>query len=70
MPDYKKMYNKLFQSQSMAIEILQQAQLEVEEMYIEADETPLQLFSKEQKEPQNKKTTEKKAAAKAPSTQK
>ena len=51
MPDYKKMYTKLFQSQSKAIEILQQAQLEVEDMYIEADEPQLKLFPKMEKEP-------------------
>ena len=35
MPDYKQMYTKLFQSQTQAISILQEAQRDTEEMYIE-----------------------------------
>ena len=53
MPDYKKMYTTLFQSQTKAINILQQAHLEVEDMYIETDETPIQLLPKEQRKPPN-----------------
>ena len=34
MPDYKEMYKRLFQAQTFAIEILQKAQKETEEMYI------------------------------------
>jgi len=37
MPDYKAMYVKLFQSQSKAISILQEAQKETEGIYIEAE---------------------------------
>ncbi len=38
MPDYKKLYHKLFNAMTDAITILQQAQLEVEEEYIETSE--------------------------------
>ena len=36
MPDYKTMYAKLFNAITDATEILQQAQRETEEMYIES----------------------------------
>jgi hypothetical protein len=39
MPDYAEMYKKLFRSQTKAIQILQQAQQETEELYI-SDEGP------------------------------
>lgn len=38
MPDYKEMYLKLFNSITNAIEILQQAQIETEEIYISSDD--------------------------------
>ena len=38
MPDYKTMYLKLFNSVSSAIEILNNAQLEAEEHYINSSE--------------------------------
>ncbi|MDO5479568.1 MAG: hypothetical protein Q4G23_10450 [Clostridia bacterium] len=38
MPDYKKMYTKLFNSVTDAIEILKQAQIETEEIYINSSE--------------------------------
>ena len=38
MPDYKKMYAKLFNAITDATEILQQAQRETEEMYIASGE--------------------------------
>jgi hypothetical protein len=38
MPDYKEMYLALFRAQTKAIEILREAQIETEEMYI-ADDT-------------------------------
>ena len=34
MPDYKKMYHKLFNAMTDAIEIMKQAQIEAEEIYI------------------------------------
>lgn len=38
MPDYAKMYRKLFNSQTDAITVLQKAQQETEEMYAAAPE--------------------------------
>ena len=38
MPDYKTMYAKLFNAITDAVEILQQAQRDTEEMYIESGE--------------------------------
>jgi len=38
MPDYPEMYKKLFRAQTKAIQILQEAQQETEEMYISAPE--------------------------------
>jgi len=49
MPDYAAMYKRLFNSQTTAIEILQQAQRDTEEMYIEAPEPTLTVL--ERKEP-------------------
>lgn len=43
MADYQKMYRKLFQATTRAIELLQQAQQETEEIYISSDEPELQL---------------------------
>lgn len=39
MPDYKTMYYKLFNAITDATQILQDAQRETEEMYIESGET-------------------------------
>ena len=38
MPDYKTMYYKMFNAVTDSIEILKQAQLESEELYIESSE--------------------------------
>ena len=38
MPDYKTMYKKLFAAVTEAIDILQKAQQETEEVYIESSE--------------------------------
>lgn len=38
MSDYRKMYSALFREVSRAIEILQRAQCEMEEFYMEAPE--------------------------------
>lgn len=38
MPDYKTMYYKLFNAVTDSIEILKQAQLEAEELYITSSE--------------------------------
>lgn len=39
MTDYKRMYYTLFQAYTKAIEILQQAQQEAEEIYINAEQS-------------------------------
>jgi hypothetical protein len=44
MPDYKAMYVKLFQSQTKAIGILQDAKKETENMYIEAEPTDIHVL--------------------------
>ena len=44
MADYAKMYRKLFNSQTNAIEILQKAQLETEQMYIETPSPNIKLL--------------------------
>jgi len=41
MADYPKMYQTLFGATTKAIEILKQAQIDAESLYINADETPL-----------------------------
>ena len=38
MPDYKTMYKKLFVAVTVAIDILQKAQQETEEIYIDSSE--------------------------------
>lgn len=55
MPDYKKMYLKLFQATEQAINTLIEAQRECEELYISEPETELRVISmpdcaKEEKE--------------------
>ena len=44
MADYKEMYLKLFRSQTKAITILQEAQSETENMYIEAEPPSLTVL--------------------------
>lgn len=43
MPDYKSMYFRLFNRVSAAIELLQMAQQEGENKYMEGDEPPIVL---------------------------
>ncbi len=43
MPDFKGMYYKLFNAQTDAITILQNAQKDTEEMYLSAPDTVLRL---------------------------
>ena len=43
MPDYKEMYLKMVRATEQAINTLIAAQQECEELYINADETPLKL---------------------------
>ena len=43
MPDYAQMYVHLFRATTKAIELLQAAQQETEELYLAADKPPIQL---------------------------
>lgn len=43
MADYQAMYRKLFQATTKAIDLLQRAQQETEELYISSDDTKLHL---------------------------
>jgi len=55
MPDYAAMYKKLFNSQTQAITILQEAQQATEEMYISASEPDIRLLdTKKKKQADNK----------------
>lgn len=49
MEDYKSMYYKLFNSTTEAIAVLQQAQKETEEMFMEAGEPKLIVIESETK---------------------
>lgn len=44
MADYKEMYIRMFQAATQAIEILQKAQQDCEELYISAPEPELTVF--------------------------
>ena len=44
MADFAAMYRKLFNSQTQAIEILQKAQQDTEEMYIAAPDPDIRVF--------------------------
>ncbi len=44
MPDFAAMYRKLFNSQTQAIEILQNAQKDTEEMYIAAPDPDIRVL--------------------------
>ncbi len=48
MPDYAAMYHRLFRSQTQAIELLQKAQQDTEEMYISSPDTVLSLIPKKE----------------------
>lgn len=45
MPNYAEMYRKLFNAQSDAIAILQQAQQDTEEMYVSAPEPDIWVLT-------------------------
>lgn len=47
MPNYAEMYQKLFRAQTKAIEILQEAQRDTEEMYISAPEANITVLKSE-----------------------
>lgn len=55
MPDYKKMYLKLFYASERAVNTLIQAQRECEELYISQPEPDLKVLSIS---PENKKSME------------
>ena len=46
MPDYAQMYHALFRAITKSIEILQQAQVAAEEMYISAKEPGITILPK------------------------
>ena len=46
MPDYQEMYLTMIRASEKAIRILIEAQQKCEELYLNAEETPLQLFPK------------------------
>ncbi len=46
MADFAAMYRKLFNSQTQAIELLQKAQQDTEEMYITAPDPDIRIFDK------------------------
>ncbi len=46
MADFAAMYRKLFNSQTQAIELLQKAQQDTEEMYMSAPEPDIRFFDK------------------------
>ena len=46
MADYAKMYHELFGAVTKAIQILQQAQIDTEEMYISAKEPMIKILPK------------------------
>jgi len=58
MPDYGAMYRKLFNAQTDAIRILQQAQQETEEMYMNSPEALALVLNKEKEEDESQKDGE------------
>lgn len=48
MADYQEMYRKLFQATTKAIDILQKAQQETEELYITSNQSELHLVMEEE----------------------
>lgn len=53
MPNYAEMYRTLFRSQSQAIEILQKAQQETEEMYLSAPEPDIRILDTTKQDDEN-----------------
>jgi hypothetical protein len=50
LPDYAKMYRRLFNSQTDVIEILQRAQRETEEMYVSAPDPDIRVLDSQRPE--------------------
>lgn len=44
MPDYQKMYHRLFRSQTDAIELLQKAQQDTEELYMSSPDPDIKVL--------------------------
>ena len=61
MADYAAMYKRLFQSQTDAIEILQKAQQDTEEMYISAPGPEIRALNVFKKEDDDKTEDEEKS---------
>ncbi len=51
MADYREMYRKLFQATTKAIDLLQTAQQETEELYISSGDTELHIAEDRPPEP-------------------
>lgn len=56
MPDFAKMYRRLFNSQTDAIAILVQAQRDAEEMYVSSPDADIRIL--EPKEPEDDKNSD------------
>jgi len=54
MADYKKMYVTLFRKVTKAIDLLQDAQLATEEIYISSDQPVIQLIKDDEEPPKGK----------------
>jgi len=50
MLDYAEMYKRLFQSQTLAIQILQKAQQDTEEMYLSAEPSEIKVLDTKKQE--------------------
>ena len=50
MPDYAKLYRHLFNAQTDAVNILQKAQREAEEMYLSAPDPEIRLLRPDENE--------------------
>ncbi|MDL2232136.1 hypothetical protein LJC63_00965 [Ruminococcaceae bacterium OttesenSCG-928-L11] len=53
MPDYAAMYRTLFNAQTYAIRVLQQAQQKTEEMYLSAPEPDVRTLEYDDKDSEN-----------------
>jgi hypothetical protein len=55
MADYQEMYRKLFKATTKAIDLLQKAQQETEELYISSDQPELHLVKQKDASSQSSK---------------
>ncbi len=56
MADYPKMYRRLFNAQTQAIELLQKAQQDTEEMFVEAPDPDIRLLDLNKQSEDNSET--------------